>query len=401
MPTKVLFLIDTLEVGGAERSLLDILRRFKRIQPVICHLYRGSSLKSKFVQAGIPVVSLDLSGPYNLLRATAEVAAVVAREKPDLIHSTLFRADVVARLVARRTGLPLVSSFVNDSYSPSRIRRMSARQRLKLWVVQVVDAVTSRWVDGFVANSEAVRRSNAAALRVPLFRVTTIPRGREVGAFRLGSALEVAAVRQELGLRRDAPVLLNVARLLDRKGQEELIYAFARVVESVPTARLLIAGDGPHRPVLEELIRRHSLVDAVHLLGTRSDVPTLLQAADLFVFPSHYEGIPGALLEAMLAARPIVASDIPVHRESLDDGVTGLLFRVGSADSLAEAILAMLQDPSKARTMGNAAREVASVRYDIELIARRYEDYYCALLGIEADARLAVEHSEAACAAEV
>ena len=129
---KVLYLIDTLAVGGAERSLLDIARRFTRVEPVMAHLYPAKDLKPAFEDAGIPVISLDIEQEYGLLEGLRRFKSVVERENPDLIHATLFRSEVIARLVAAWTGVPLVGSFVNDSYAASRWKGLSTQQKVKI-----------------------------------------------------------------------------------------------------------------------------------------------------------------------------------------------------------------------------------------------------------------------------
>ncbi len=364
-----LYLIDTLAVGGAEQSLLSILQRLQYIRPVMCHLYPGEALKPAYEAAGIPVVSLDTPGKYGFRAAARAVGEVVEREKPDVVHTTLFRADVVGRRVCSRVGLPLINSFVSDSYGEARLSQMASRQRYKHRVVQWVDRVTARRVDHFTANSEATKRENVWALRVAPDRVTVIYRGRDPERF---SPRPTADASLDSG----RPVLLTVGRLLTTKGHEELVTAFVRVRARHPHAQLLIAGDGPNRPRLDRSLRDHDIAGSVRLLGTRDDVPQLLRAADLFVFPSHYEGLPGALVEAMFTALPIVASDIPVHRESVTDGVSARLVPVQDPGALAEGILWMLDHPAEAAEMGRRARETALQKFDIDQVARQHEALY-------------------------
>ena len=376
MSLKVLFLIDTLAVGGAERSLLDITRRFTRIQPVTAHLYPAKDLKPSFEGAGIPVISLDIDQEYGLMEGTRRFKSVVERENPDLIHATLFRSEVVARLVAAWTGVPLVGSFVNDSYAASRWEGLSAVQKVKLGLVQVIDACTARLCPHFIAISEAIKRANAGALRLPEERIHVIHRGRDPADFTNVPDEQVDAARKALEVPVDCRIVLNVARLIHRKGQEELIEGFVKVVNEYPNAHLLIAGEGHHRPVLEELTDYLGIGDHVHLLGTRDDVPALLQLADVFVFPSHYEGHGGALVEAMFAGCPIVASDTAVHRESVTDGETARLVPLKDPDGLAENIQWMLGHPEKAHQYGHRAQQTAMERFHIDQIAEQHEAFY-------------------------
>lgn len=373
---KILSVIDTLEIGGAEVSLLEIYRRFQDTEVVVCQLYPGDALAASYRAAGVRVVALGLTGKYAFRKAVRRLDEVVREERPDLLLATLFRAGVVTRWIARRTGLPLVDAFVNDSYSPHRWRTSSLSGKLKLLTVQLLDRATARRSTGFTAVSATVRDSNCRALNVPPERVTVIHRGRDPEVFQPLDDQHRDALRSDLGVEPHQPLLLNVARLLPRKGQAELVQAMPRILARQPSTVLLLAGEGEGRSRLEAQIREASLGEHVRLLGNRNDVPRLLAAADVFVFPSHYEGHAGALVEAMMAGRPIVATDTGVHRESVTDRETARLVPVGAPEALAGAVCEVLDDPELARRLGTGAREVAVDRFHIDHLAARHEALY-------------------------
>lgn len=373
---KVLALIDSLEMGGAETSLAAIFERLEHTEVVVCHLYPGDRLRPRYEAAGVRVVSLDLAGRYAFRAAAGRVADLVEAERPDLLLSVLYRSGLVARWTARRTGLPLVDSFVNDSYSSVRYGGLPPIRRAKLLATQLADRLTAGWATHFVAVSEHVARTNRRALGVAAERTTVIHRGRDPELYRAAPPERRTALRRDLGLGEDERVILNIARLRDRKGQHDLIAAMPEILRIHPRARLLIAGEGPERPALEHAVSEIGLKDRVALLGTREDVPALLTVADLFVTPSHYEGHGGSLIEAMLAGLPIVASDTPPHRESIEPGVTGLAVPLRDPAALAAAIVSLLDDPDLAHELGAAAREAARARFDIAAIARRHEALY-------------------------
>jgi glycosyltransferase involved in cell wall biosynthesis len=373
---KVLYLIDTLETGGSEQSLLNILSRFKQVKPLVCHVYPGETLKPAFEAAGIPVISLNMPGRYNFRRAIDQVTKLLRAEQPDLLHTTLFRADVIGRAAGRLTRLPVLSSFINEPYHPDRWATISTTKRLKLKAVQLIDRLTARWACHFIAVSEPTRAANCRALGIPPEKVTVIYRGRDPQPFLNVSAQARRHHRLALGLPLEAPILLNVARLLQRKGQNELIQAMPLVLQKFPQAQLLIAGEGHDRPMLEATIKDLGLDHAVRLPGRRDDIPELLHLADLFVFPSYYEGHPGSLVEAMLAARPIVASDIPVHREAIVDKETGCLVSTRNPQAIAQVIIWMLAHSVEAERMGLQARQTALARFQIDRIAAEHETLY-------------------------
>jgi glycosyltransferase involved in cell wall biosynthesis len=374
---KILFVIDTLEMGGAEKSILDIASRFKKYKPVVCHLYPGDALKEAYMKQGIEVISLDVQGHYNFSEAAKRLQNIITAEKPVLVHSTLFRSDIVARRLRRKNGLPLINSLVNNTYHSSRFQKAGWSMKLKLTALQVLDALTARKADLFLSNSEAIRQSNARSLRIPLDKIQVVYRGRAIEKFSNVAPEAVEALRNLWGPGKR--ILLNVSRLLERKGQMDLIMAFKQVHQQFPDSLLLIAGEGPFRKVLEARIRAAGLMDCVHLLGTRNDVPALLKLAQGFIFPSHYEGLPGALIEAMMSHTPIVASGIPENLECLQEG-EALIHPPGNVGELTKHMLAVLENPGAATQRANKAYAAAREKFDINAIAVQYETIYDKLL---------------------
>lgn len=374
---KVLFLIETLGVGGAEMSLLQILSRLRIARPLMCHIYQGDELKRAYESAGIAVVSLNLPPKYRFLRAVRMVEELILRDRPDLIHTTLFRAEMVGRIVGKRLGIPVICSFVSECYADIRWQSLTPLGRVKLKMVQLLDRFTARWASHFIANSQAVKDSEARSLRIPRDKVTVIHRGRDPDLFAISwSEHQAYCLRRELHIAEDAPVVLNVGRLLDSKGQTELIEAFRRVAARVPGAVLLIAGEGPERERLDHKIQSTGQCRNVRLLGLRDDVPQLLALASVFAFPSYYEGHPGSVVEAMFAGKPVVLSDIPVHRETVTAGDSGLLVPVRNPWLLADAILWALLNPEAATVMGRRAQQSAMLRFHINSTAQAHEQLY-------------------------
>jgi glycosyltransferase involved in cell wall biosynthesis len=377
---RLLFVIDSLGVGGAERSLLDIIPRLAASATVL-RLSDPDDLDEEFARAGVPVVEGALpkrAPPWVAARLVGRAVAVL---RPDIVHSTLFRSDIAVRLAP--ISVPIVSSLVNDSYSSHRYEGLSLRDRFKLDAVRLLDAATARRPRIFIANSDAIARTNAAALHIPARRIRTIYRGRDLTRFRPPHEPERERMRARLGVSADF-VVMTVGRLLARKGHAELLDACARARAFVSNLRLLVVGDGPERAQLEARREELGLLDVITFLGTRHDVDELLWAADVFAFPSHYEGFPGALVEAMASGIPIVASDIDMHREAVEQNVSGRLVPLRSADALAEAIVDLARDPRLRVELGAAARRTARQRFDVEQVAKAYDAIYaeiCDTLG--------------------
>lgn len=375
---RVLYLVETLGVGGTERSLLQLLPRMTPdIEPIMCHLYEGEALRPEYEAAGVPVVSLDIPPKYRFAEAARRVAALVERTRPDLIHTALFRSEVVGRIVGRWREVPVVCSFVSECYADLRWQRLSRVGRLKLAGVQALDRLTASLAAHFVANSAVVKHTETASLGVEPSRVTVIHRGRVPADY--GAPLTDAERRgylRDLNLPDTVDVVLCVGRLVPEKGHAELVDAFVRVLERRLDARLLLAGEGPEREAIRDRAAALGVLDRIRLLGRRDDVPQLLALADVFVSASHYEGHPGAVVEAMLAATPVVLSDTPVHRETVGDGEGGLLATVQDSDALARGLSALLDERPRALALGCAAQAIARRRYDVQVAAERHTALY-------------------------
>ncbi|HWR98612.1 MAG TPA: glycosyltransferase, partial [Candidatus Methanoperedens sp.] len=253
-PIRVLYLIDTLEIGGAEKSLLDILPRLEGVEPVLCHLYPGPALRRAYERAGIAVVSLDLPGRYAFLRAIRAVRGVVRDHRPDLIHSTLLRSDLVARAVGTLAGIPVVGSFVSEGRSRRSEGRCDRLLAVKGFAVHLLDRLTARRVAAFVANSGTAKASNCRALGVPEAKVRVLYRGRDASVFHPAGEGSRRAGDGAQPPVSGVPVLTCVGRLREAKGHGDVIRAMPRVLARFPGAQLVIRGEGPARAGLEALV---------------------------------------------------------------------------------------------------------------------------------------------------
>jgi len=211
-------------------------------------------------------------------------------------------------------------------------------------------------------------------------RVVYIGNGVPLQAFGLSPNPNL---RAELGLDAEDKVVGFIGRLVWEKGVLELLEAMQQVVKEVPQAKLLVVGDtlasDRDRRVTEhikELIDRVKVQDVIRFAGFREDIPDLLAIMDLFVLPSHREGMPRTILEAMAAGKPVVATNIRGCREEVIHGVTGLLVPVGDSDALADAILMVLSDEELTSRMGEAGRKRVVAGFDEKLVLERQLKVY-------------------------
>ncbi len=378
-PIVVLHVIEGLGTGGSESQLAAFLFRSdtSRFRHEVCTMADVGRFAGELEKVGIPVSTIGLKPEGDLVRALARLRKVVKRVNPDIIHSSLYRPTILARVVGRLAHKSVVTTLVNTSYEPEWVLDNPRLSPRKVWLVQWVDRVTARWWGGdFVAITESVKDSACRQIGLSPEEIVVIPRGLDFDQESDGGSRDVAGVRAQLEWTGAYPIILNVARLVPQKGQRYAIRAMHQVVARFPSAHLYIAGDGPLRPTLEKLIRSEHLQDHVTLLGERRDVKVLLRAADIFVFPSLFEGLGNAVLEAMAAGRPCVVSRIPALREITGDGQVALLADLQSPEEIAANLVRVAEDSALAERLGSAAQTWVRGRYRISKSVAAHEAVY-------------------------
>lgn len=371
---KVLYLFDALQRGGAETSTVEIASRLKNWEPIVVSLFKGTEVKKDFENKGVKVYALDNSSRFSILTIKKEIQTIIDYENPDLIHSNLFMADQFARILGKKNNIPVINSFVNDSYSAERKELLTFKQKTSLLAYQFIDRFMASRVTRFLSLTNAIIANNSNALRIDPTTVKVIHRGRNSQElFNKVDEDKVNNIRTRYG---EGPILLTVARLLIRKGYLESIKAFKQVSNIYPEAKYLIAGRGHDQEIIESLIKELNLEHRVFLLGNRNDVPSLLKAADIFLFPSHYEGQGGALVEAMFMEKPIIATRIPVLEESVSDKFSAILFAYRDHEDMAQKIIWAIKNPHLMNKYAVNARKEAETRFDIQKIAVEHEEFY-------------------------
>jgi glycosyltransferase involved in cell wall biosynthesis len=359
-PIPIAIFMRTFEPGGTERQMIELVRRLDAARwqvHVACFRAQGGWFDRVIERAAsvteFPVRSLLRPQMLQQARAFARwcrdrrIAVVQATEMP----SNLFAlpaaawAGVPVRLGARRE--------VNPNKTGAKI----AAQRTAYACATTI-----------VANSRAA----AARLRrerVPARKIAVVPNGLDASAFRIRTP-------------RDAPRIVTVvANLRPEKRHDVLIDAAPIVLREFPNAQFHIIGDGPERARLEARALDRGVSNAFVFFGHETDVPRRLDDADIFVLPSRSEGFPNAVLEAMAAGLPVVATDIDALREIVDHERTGLLVPCGDAPGLAGAVCRMMRQPALAARLGHLAAAEVQARYSFDRMVAEFESLYLEGLG--------------------
>ena len=360
---RIVHIIHDMEVGGAQRQVLNLFRAVDRSRfdmRLVC-LGRKGAFGEALEAEGFLVEALGKSARADL-PMLGRLAGLLRAWRPDIVHCTIYTANLWGRVAAMLARVPV------------RIAHEQSTVSLERWHRRWVDNLLSLWTHRVLVVSEDLRRRVIAEEHLVPRRVEVLHNAIDVAAIRDAATQPAPDLPGEAGFRVGV-----VGRIEPRKDHLTLVRAAALVRERVPRATFLLAGDGPDRGVIESEIARLGLQDGFILLGERSDVPRLLHAFDVYALSSVTEGLSLSILEAMAAGLPVVATRVGGNPELLDEGRAGRLAPPGDADALADTLTDMLQNREEARRLGEGAR-VRAQGFDIRAIARQLEAIYeCSL----------------------
>jgi glycosyltransferase involved in cell wall biosynthesis len=294
-----------------------------------------------------PALGREIHGVDDLVALT-RLTRLMRRLRPHVVHTHTAKAGTLGRLAARLAGVPVIvhtyhGHVLHGYFSPARTRFFIGIER---WL--------ARFTDRLLTVSERVRRELLDLRIGSPDRFEVVPLGLDLDGFLACESLR-GELRRELGLGEE-PLVGIVARLVPIKAHEVFLEAAQKVAAAIPAARFVIVGDGERRGELETAAGRPGLRGRVHFLGWRSDLDRIYADLDVVALTSRNEGSPVSLIEAMAAARPVVATRVGGVPDLVEDGVSGRLVPAGDASALAGALKALLADPERRRTMGEAGR---------------------------------------------
>lgn len=376
-PLRVMHVIETLRPGGAEQLVLTTVRHLDRarFEPSVAALSPPLDLREDMERLGVLVDVLGVRRRLDVCPAALRLAAALRARRVDILHTHMFYAHAVGRAAAALARVPVVvSSLHHPDYSDQDTGRWTFKLR------KGIDRLTARAINhGFVAVSRAVAEDYRHHFR--LRQIDVIHNYVDPAAFTPASAEQRDKMRAAFLLGQGDFVIVHVARLQREKGQRYLVEAMPAVCREVPSARLVLVGEGPDEELLRGMADRLGLRPAVVFAGQRRDVREVLAMADVFAFPSVFEGLGIALLEAMAMGLPVVASRVEGIPEVVTDGVDGLLVPRQQSAELARAIIRLHKDPALRRQTGHAAQRTVRERFAVAVGLPRLEDLYTRLAG--------------------
>lgn len=378
-PHRLSIIITGLSVGGAETMLLKLLERLPdRFSPSVVSLTTPGEIGPRIAALGIPVMSLGMRPGPGLPAVMVRLVAVLRRQRPALVHTWMYHADLAGGVAARLAGVPAVAWGIHNSRLDAQTTSRSTRA-----VVRLCAAVSRVVPHRIVSCSEEAKRLHVAR-GYDARRMVVLPNGFDVSRFTPDPAARVA-LRQELGLAATTPLVGLVGRWHPMKNQVGFCRAAARVRERHPEARFVLAGAGlePANAELARAAAAAGVASALHLLGGRDDMPRLMAALDVLASSSVSEAFPNVLGEAMACGVPCAVTD--VGDSALIVGDTGRVVARGDMDGLGDRIADLLDlTPASRQELGRRARSRIAAHYEIGSVVERFASLYDDMLAAAA-----------------
>ncbi len=369
-PLKIFNLIGSLDRGGTEGQLTLLATRLDRTRftPIVGLMQDGGPLIPVVRAAGVPIEIVPFRGvrasPLTLGKQLSQLVSAIRHHQPDIVHGWLYWGYVLGTLAARLAGIRCIVS--------SRRGLGIFKENRPAW--RLAERLSNRVTVSVVANSEAVREDTAQREGLPRERIRVIRNAVDTRRFGIRRKAW-AEILPNLPAGR-FPVVAMVANCKQYKDHGTFLRAWENIAARLPNACALLIGDGEERAAIAAEIARRNLGSSAWMLGERGDVPDLLAVADIAVLSSREEGLPNAVLEAMAAGLPVVATDVGGVPELVQDGETGYLVPPGDDEAMADAIAYLAEDADTRAALGASGRFLAEFEFGVERMVMEYQELY-------------------------
>lgn len=369
---KIIYIITSTGIGGAEKIFYQTVTGmdYDKYHVTTCSLKEKGEIAGGLEKRGIAIHCLNMAnnegfaGWLSTMVTLVRLLFFLKKMQPTIVHSFLFRANILARIAGYLTGIPIIISS---------IRVMGGEKRY----FHFLERITSFMVDHYIAVSESVKNYVMQKSKISDKNISVIYNGIDIGNH---NYLNVKNVQMPFGVEDGDDILVTVGRLHKQKGHAYLLHAISKIVKEVPKIKLLIIGEGEEEKILKDLAKSLDLTDKIIFVGLRRDVKKLLSLARLFILPSLWEGMPNVLLEAMAAGKAVIATEVGGVPEVVVHGETGILVPPEDPNALARSIKCLLQDELKVNKMGETGRLQVEKHFTIAKMLEQTEILYQKLL---------------------
>jgi glycosyltransferase involved in cell wall biosynthesis len=370
-PLPILHIVPKLSTwGGVGNQLLLLLKNYSRDEflPIVCSLRDKGVVGKEIEDLGLEVVCLNIDFKRGFYwTVVKELRTLMKQRNIQIVRTHEYRANLHGRLAALLAKVPCIVGSVHNVYN-ARDKKLNRR---------ILNRYFGIFTDKVVAVSEEVKKEIVRYDSVPENKVAVIYNGVDRKRF---MDIDAQSVRSEFHIPKSTPVIGTVGRFFPQKGQKYLLEAVAKVRNKFPHIAVFVIGDGSLKEELQDHTKNLNIEQNIIFTGVRRDIPALLGAMDIFIFPSLWEGFGNALVEAMAAGKPIIATDIPSVREILDSGKSGIVVPPANSEAIARSLELLLSNRALAENLGNAARERALSSFTIDSTVRGYTSLYRSIL---------------------
>jgi glycosyltransferase involved in cell wall biosynthesis len=366
---KLLECIRQGQIGGGESHLLSLVENLDRtrFEPLVLSFTDGPMVE-RLSRMGVRTHVIHTERPFDITKWAA-VKKFLKDEQVELVHAHGTRACSNVVRAAQSLGIPVIYtvhgwSFHDDQHPlVRRIRMLGEKYLTSNTTVNISVSASNRQT-----GKDAIRNFSAIVISNGIDRKKFNPEG------------SFKDIRAELGIPSKAVLVLFLARFTSHKQPLALIRAFEEALKSLPDMRLLLVGDGDQKSKAMEIVRRQGLEEAIFFQPFRQDVPDILAAADIFVLPSLWEGLPIGLLEAMAMGKAVIATNVDGTKEVVDDLQNGLLIEAGNITALTEALLNLGGNEIRRKEFSSRALDTVRLKYDAADMTQAIEEVYRTVL---------------------
>lgn len=360
---RVLFIIWSLERGGAERFLAGLLEHIDRTRfdPVLCCLNWKGEWAEPLEKKGIKVIALNKKDGIDL-KAFRALVRIIREGRFQVVNTHLWLADVMGRMAAILCGVPVIITTAQNV------------DIWKKWHHRLVDRVLSNKTTKMIAVSRAVKEYYHRQVGVPEDKIEVIPNAIDTAVYE--NPGDVSYLYKEFDLKPEDFVLVCVGRLNFQKGHKYLLKSLKGIYNEFPDTKVLIVGEGEERDNLKRMAEDYGIMPSLRFTGQRKDIPQVLALSRALILPSIFEGLPLCVLEAMASARPVIATDVGGTKELAVDGQTAFIVEPKKPELLSEAIRRLRALHDQGRQMGINGREIVMRNFSIHSITRKTSDLF-------------------------
>jgi len=367
---KIIYILPTLDVGGTETQTLELCEKLKDFgySTTICCLYRLGEMAEKLKKSKTDFLCLNAKHPFDI-KIFPALCKAIKNGGYGIVHSFLFDANVWGPAAARRAGAKII---------------ISGRRNYDDWMKLphfLMQKASNRFTDFITVNSRSIKRFVADKENFPEERIKVIYNGLNISNFdmRFNSAVP-EKVKEKFGIPGNAKVIAAIANLKPSKGLFYLLEAAKNVIDNIDKEiRFLIVGQGPLKDSLVRYAEKLGISEKIIFPGLQKNIPEILSCVDVAVNSSIREGMANAVLEAMAAGKPVVATDVGGNAEMISHKISGCIVPGKDFRSISTAILDFLKNPETAAKMGKAAREKIEKEFSSTKMAENYHRFYANL----------------------